>query len=85
VRRHRRSRFVIVESSPVFARRRVALSLILGLALLAGGCGRRGPLEPPPNPSATPTPSSDTGEPEVHHKQPPITPPKTPFVLDPIL
>jgi predicted small lipoprotein YifL len=76
---------VIAAKSQVFARRKVALSLIAGLALLAAGCGRRGPLEPPPNPSATPTPSSDTGEPATHRKEQPITPPKTPFLLDPIL
>jgi predicted small lipoprotein YifL len=76
---------VIVAKSQVSARRKVALSLIAGLALLAAGCGRRGPLEPPPNPSATPTPSSDTGAPATHHKETPVTPPKTPFILDPIL
>jgi predicted small lipoprotein YifL len=76
---------VIVAQSPVLARRKAALVLIAGLALLAAGCGRRGPLEAPPNPSATPTPSSDTGEPATRRKETPITPPKTPFILDPAL
>jgi predicted small lipoprotein YifL len=76
---------VIVDQPYVFTRRKIALSLIAGLALMAAGCGRRGPLDPPPNPSATPTPSSDTGEPATHRKETPITPPKTPFLLDPAL
>jgi predicted small lipoprotein YifL len=70
-------------------RRAAALALIFGLALLAAGCGRRGPLEPPNAGIATPTPtpsaSSDLSEQLGKPKNPPITPPKTPFVLDPIL
>jgi predicted small lipoprotein YifL len=65
------------------------VTLVFGLALLAAGCGRRGPLEPPnagvatpaPTPSASTDPNDQLGRP----KNPPITPPKTPFVLDPIL
>jgi predicted small lipoprotein YifL len=79
---------VIAARSPS-ARRAAALALIFGLALLAAGCGRRGPLEPPNAGVATPTPapsaSSDLGEQLGKPKNPPITPPKTPFVLDPIL
>lgn len=63
-----------------------ALLLVVGLAVGASGCGRMGPLEAPPNPSATATPSSDDSTVTVaHHKPPPITPPKAPFVLDPLL
>ena len=86
---------MIVAAKPASAPKRLptrALSLVLivGLALVASGCGRRGPLEPPPNASATPTPTpSPTGDADVlgaqHHKAQPIVPPKTPFVLDPIL
>ncbi len=72
------------------AARVAALLLIVGLALGASGCGRRGPLEAPPNPSATATPSatpssSDPTASTTHHKEAPITPPKTPFALDPLL
>jgi predicted small lipoprotein YifL len=74
------------------AKRAVALSLVFGLALLAAGCGRRGPLEPPASaiatPAPTPSPSASASLPEEgmgRPKNPPITPPKTPFALDPIL
>ena len=70
-------------------RRAAALSLVLALALLAAGCGRRGPLEPPNSaiatPSPTPTASSDLKDQLGRPKNPPIAPPKTPFALDPIL
>ena len=77
---------IAVARSPS-VRRAAALALIFGLALLAAGCGRRGPLEPPNAGIATPAPgaSSDLGEQLGKPKNPPITPPKTPFVLDPIL
>ena len=71
----------------VLSRRAAALLVISGLALAVSGCGRKGPLEPPPDPSAVnraPT-RTDSTMPEGHHKVPPITPPKTPFVLDPLL
>ena len=71
------------------AKRVVALSLLFGVALLAAGCGRRGPLEPPGGAIATPTPtptaSSDVTDQMGRPKNPPITPPKKPFVLDPML
>ena len=85
---------MIVAVKPVFAvkaalpTRALALVLVVGLALVASGCGRRGPLEPPPNASATPTPTP-TGDADAlgpsHHKPQPIQAPKTPFVLDPLL
>ncbi|MGD0564741.1 MAG: lipoprotein [Roseiarcus sp.] len=75
---------MILPPTQIFATRVAALFLVAGLALGASGCGRKGPLEPPPNPSATATPSDDL-ESEGHHKAQPITPPKAPFVLDPIL
>jgi predicted small lipoprotein YifL len=65
------------------------LALVLGLTLLAAGCGRRGPLEPPnagvASPTPTPAASPDLGEQLGKPKYQPIKPPKTPFVLDPIL
>jgi len=71
-----------------FSRGRGALSfaLVAALALGVAGCGRRGALEPPPDPSAVQKPTSaQNGEPAARPKIPPITPPKTPFFLDPLL
>jgi predicted small lipoprotein YifL len=77
---------VIPARTQDFARRVAALFLAAGLALGASGCGRKGPLEPPPNPSATATPTSDDPAAAMsHHKPAPIEAPKTPFVLDPLL
>jgi predicted small lipoprotein YifL len=68
-----------------FARFSRAAGVLALLAALAG-CGRRGELEPPVDASAVQKPaSSDSAEPTVHKKIPPITPMKTPFVLDPLL
>lgn len=76
-------------ASPLIsARRVVALALVLGVAVGAASCGRRGPLKPPPNASAvapTPKPADDPLAAATHHKEAPITPPKTPFALDPLL
>lgn len=74
--------------SPISARRVAALLLALGVALGAAGCGRRGDLEPPPSPNAVAPTPSPTGDPLAamsHHKDQPITPPKGPFALDPLL
>ncbi len=59
----------------------------LAAALLAlSACGRAGPLEPPPDASALAKPSdSGNGDTQLRKKIPPITPPKTPFILDPLL
>jgi len=74
------------------ARRARPLALA-GLAAFAlCGCGRMGPLEPPPNPnaptpqaSAAASPADQAFAPQVKPKIPPITPPQQPFVLDPLL
>jgi predicted small lipoprotein YifL len=77
---------VIAVAHSLSMRRAAALALVFGLTLLAAGCGRRGGLEPPNAGVATPAPaSSDLDEQLGRPKNPPITPPKTPFVLDPIL
>ena len=76
---------MIAASPPISARRVGALFLVVGLALGASGCGRRGPLEAAPNPSVVAKPSEDPLASLGHHKEAPITPPKAPFVLDPIL
>ena len=70
-----------------FSRRSVLLAaLALGLA----ACGRRGALEPPPDASvaapAAATPGITVAGPlKGRKKRVPITPPNTPFFLDPIL
>ncbi|RBP15524.1 hypothetical protein DFR50_10881 [Roseiarcus fermentans] len=74
--------------SPSSARRALALSVLAAVALAA--CGRIGPLEPPPDASAQAKPempkpgevSSDTLNPQMKPKIPPITPPNRPFFLD---
>ena len=78
---------IAVARSPS-VRRAAALALALGLALFVAGCGRRGPLEPPNAgvaPTPTPTASSELNDQFGRPKNPPITPPKTSFVLDPLL
>ncbi len=63
--------------------RLAALGLVLALGLSA--CGKYGPLEPPPDPSAPPKPThSDTNNINALSKPsiPPIVPPKQPFFLD---
>jgi predicted small lipoprotein YifL len=87
VRTIRRSLSVIAVARSLPTRRAAALALVFGLALLAAGCGRKGPLEPPNAGVATPAPTanSDLSEQLGAPKNPPITPPKTSFVLDPLL
>jgi predicted small lipoprotein YifL len=74
-------------SRSVPARRAAAFAALAALAFAVSGCGRGGPLEPPPDASAVAKPAeSATNENlQVHKSNPPITPPKTPFVLDPLL
>jgi predicted small lipoprotein YifL len=63
-----------------------ALAVFFALGL--SGCGRYGPLEPPPDPNAPPKPASSTpGNLSAlsHPSIPPIVPPKEPFFLDPLL
>ena len=73
-----------------FPSRRVALAGFVAFA--AAGCGRIGPLEPPPdvNGPAKPVASAAPGSmeaisPQLKPKIPPITPPNQPFILDPLL
>ena len=61
------------------------LGVMLVLAALAlAGCGRRGELEAPPDPSAVQTPQAKT-ELGAHKSGAKVTPPKKDFVLDPLL
>jgi predicted small lipoprotein YifL len=76
---------------------RVAMLNLAALGLIAlvagglGGCGRAGPLEPPPGSAAGAKPTEDAeananaGVPQARPKPKPIQPPKQPFVLDPLL
>ena len=78
--------------------RRGAILTTVALALALGGCGRRGKLEPPPDPNnpfayGQPDPTLDAnGQPSktkvgTHRrpKNPPIRPPTDSFILDPLL
>ena len=79
---------MLVQPSPFPARRTLAAALFAALAL--AGCGRIGPLEPPPGASAQAKPdmpkpndlSADTLNPQMKPKIPPIMPPNQPFFLD---
>jgi len=64
----------------------------LALAAAAGGlggCGRAGPLEPPPSAEAAAKQASETeansGVPQARPKPKPIQAPKQSFFLDPLL
>lgn len=60
-----------------------AVALLALIALGAGGCGRRGALEPPPNPNAVAkADTNDATHPQIAHKPKPVVPPKQPFFLD---
>ena len=77
---------MIPVSRPVQARRALPFALLAALAFAVSGCGRAGPLEPPPNASAVAKPAdSSNGGFQIHKSNPPIPKPTTPFVLDPLL
>ncbi len=68
--------------------RTVLVTLFVSLAL--GGCGRRGNLEPPPDARVGQSPSpgllrNQTEALEGDRMVRDITPPKDPFILDPLL
>jgi predicted small lipoprotein YifL len=74
----------------VFKSNIAALGVIALAAGALGGCGRAGPLEPPPSAEATAKQASnqanaDTGIPQAHPKPKPIEAPKQSFFLDPLL
>jgi predicted small lipoprotein YifL len=74
-------------TSPAKIRSKAPASALVLVALIAFGasaCGRRGALEPPPDPNAVAKPD-DPDHPQVHRKPKPVEPPKVPFLLDPIL
>ncbi len=61
-----------------------ALSVVL-VSLSVAGCGRRGRLEPPPDPSAPPRNEVTKQGFHKRPRNPPITPPHDSFILDPLL
>ncbi len=61
-----------------------AALLALAAALVLAGCGRRGDLEPPPDPRAVQTPSNNHNL-DFNRTSQKITPPKQAFILDPLL
>jgi len=61
-----------------------AALLAVAAALVLAGCGRRGDLEPPPNPNAVQTPANKHNL-DFHRPSQKIAPPKKAFVLDPLL
>ena len=74
---------------PRTVRTLAAFGVILMLASSLGGCGRKGRLLPPPDPSAPAedTTSTDATKAGIHKKpkNPPIIAPQQPFILDPLL
>ncbi|MDX7953893.1 hypothetical protein P7D22_22315 [Lichenihabitans sp. Uapishka_5] len=68
--------------------RHIRMGAVLGVVLVnlsVAGCGRRGKLEPAPDPNAPVR--SDVTKQGVHRraKNPPILPPHDSFILDPLL
>jgi predicted small lipoprotein YifL len=85
VRADRSESLVAVQFPTCFAGRARLKALAAVLAFCLAGCGRYGPLEPPPDPNAPPKPASSTpGNLNAlsHPSIPPIVPPKQPFFLD---
>lgn len=67
--------------------RRVLAGAVLAAMLVTAlaGCGRRGALEPPPDPSVAATPHPDQLAAVRRPRPIPIKPPDQPFLLDPLL
>lgn len=91
-----KSSFAVSHHRPSFvpASRRLLILAGVAAALSLSGCGRRGPLEPPPG-SAQAKQAEDrkaaseaSGNPLMQggtRRPPPIQRPKEPFILDPLL
>ena len=58
---------------------------LAALVLALSACGRNGDPLPPPDPNAPPPKSDDNPTGFSRPSNPPITPPKKPFILDPLL
>ncbi len=78
------------EGKGLWKRRQVLLAAI-GVSLIVAGCGKKGPLEPPPGSPDAPKEKAATetsGVPSLKggaKRPPPIRRPKEPFILDAIL
>jgi len=70
---------------PRLARSAVACVFAMLVAMGCGGCGRRGALEPPPDPTAATTDANGQPKPQPQRRHVPIVPPKQPFILDPLV
>ncbi len=66
-------------------RRGIGFLALAALALGLSGCGRNGDPLPPPDPNASPAAKSDDPSGFARPNNPPIVPPKQPFILDPLL
>ena len=77
--------FIRLPSSPwALASRALVIATVAALAL--SGCGRRGALEPPPDPTAVKAAPADASvRPQVRSKPKPIVTPQGDFFLDPLL
>ena len=83
---------MLLDPSRFPAGRGLWLALAAFAALALAGCGRSGPLEPPPEanaaakpaPAAAPASGASMGS-LAKPRIPPITPPNQPFILDPLL
>ena len=82
---------MIAQNPSLSARGSRALALAAAaVALFLAGCGRIGPLQPPPDPNAPPKPavtptSAESLTPMVKPSIPPIVAPERSFFLDPLL
>lgn len=86
-----------MEFRPLMSRSPSLRAVVLGAVLLVAlaACGRRGALEPPPDPSAPKEQQTEAGGSGISGGGAPIargkstqraiTVPKTPFILDPLL
>ena len=65
---------------------RLVFVLALVGAFAGAGCGRKGALEPAPDPAAVkPAPSDGLQRPQVRAKPRPVTAPDRDFLLDPLV
>ena len=79
----------MIAEAPSFSPGRLRAPALALVALIVGACGRFGPLEPPAEANAPPKPAPTAEQsalsPQVKPRIPPLTAPKQPFFLDPLL
>ena len=64
---------------------RLTRALLIAAVLALGACGRRGPLEPPPDPTTVQKPAAEGDLPITRPKVAPITPPTNALPIDKLL